>query len=346
MRWGIIGWGTRTGIGTINWSFWRTGKFDRWLMPLHPEPGVPLAGEPGPGVTVCQLRDRQALDEFLGDIDGLFFTERPFFDNCVHLFAKARKRGLKVVCEPVAEWIPPYFTPWLQQVDVMFGPTAHTLPVLRQVADEAQRAGVALPWRHHIVGGRWGIEIDRWPARQRGRCRRFLFCNGGGGCLGRKGLAVVLEAAALAKRCSVLIRSQVPIPQTLPPNVEVRIENLADQLHLYDDGDVLLAPSMFEGFGYSLYEAQACGMPVITTDFAPMNECGTEYLIRADKGQYGNLAGRQFEYALPSATSLACLMDLLNGMDLTLPSARAYQRSRAWSIGEVVDDIQRYVAGL
>jgi glycosyltransferase involved in cell wall biosynthesis len=33
-----------------------------------------------------------------------------------------------------------------------------------------------------------------------------------------------------------------------------------------------LFPSLAEGFGWPLIEAQACGCPVITTDEAPMNE--------------------------------------------------------------------------
>jgi glycosyltransferase involved in cell wall biosynthesis len=41
---------------------------------------------------------------------------------------------------------------------------------------------------------------------------------------------------------------------------------------LYNAVDVLLAASMTEGFGIPLIEAQACGTPVVTTDFASMTE--------------------------------------------------------------------------
>ena len=41
---------------------------------------------------------------------------------------------------------------------------------------------------------------------------------------------------------------------------------------IYNAADVLLAASMTEGFGVPLIEAQACGTPVITTDFASMPE--------------------------------------------------------------------------
>src|SRR5690606_25909845 len=41
---------------------------------------------------------------------------------------------------------------------------------------------------------------------------------------------------------------------------------------MYNSADVLLNPSMGEGFGVPLIEAQACGTPVIVTDFSAMRE--------------------------------------------------------------------------
>lgn len=41
---------------------------------------------------------------------------------------------------------------------------------------------------------------------------------------------------------------------------------------IYNSADVLLGASMAEGFGIPLIEAQACGTPVITTDFSAMPE--------------------------------------------------------------------------
>jgi len=43
---------------------------------------------------------------------------------------------------------------------------------------------------------------------------------------------------------------------------------------LYASATALLFPSLHEGFGWPVIEAQACGCPVFTSDLAPMNEIG------------------------------------------------------------------------
>ena len=43
---------------------------------------------------------------------------------------------------------------------------------------------------------------------------------------------------------------------------------------LYARSTALLFPSLQEGFGWPLIEAQACGCPVFTSDLEPMNEIG------------------------------------------------------------------------
>lgn len=46
----------------------------------------------------------------------------------------------------------------------------------------------------------------------------------------------------------------------------------AQMAAIYNSADVLLGASMSEGFGIPLVEAQACGVPVVTTDFSAMPE--------------------------------------------------------------------------
>lgn len=54
----------------------------------------------------------------------------------------------------------------------------------------------------------------------------------------------------------------------------------ADALQaLYSAAAALLFPSWWEGFGWPVLEALACGCPVITTDRAPMSEVGGDAAI-------------------------------------------------------------------
>ncbi|CAN7572029.1 glycosyltransferase family 1 protein [Variovorax sp. LjRoot84] len=51
---------------------------------------------------------------------------------------------------------------------------------------------------------------------------------------------------------------------------------------LYAGATALLFPSLQEGFGWPIIEAQACGCPVITSDLAPMNEIGGPGVVYVD----------------------------------------------------------------
>jgi glycosyltransferase involved in cell wall biosynthesis len=90
----------------------------------------------------------------------------------------------------------------------------------------------------------------------------------------------------------------------------------------YSLARALLFPSLAEGFGWPLIEAQACGCPVITTDEAPMTEAA---------GPAARYLPRLKSDADPQAWAAhgaAVLADLL-----ALPAAEAYsmcQQCQAW----------------
>jgi glycosyltransferase involved in cell wall biosynthesis len=53
--------------------------------------------------------------------------------------------------------------------------------------------------------------------------------------------------------------------------------------NLYNNIDCVVAPSSKEGLGLSLFEAQACGCDLITTDAPPMNAHRTKYLCEIER---------------------------------------------------------------
>ena len=64
----------------------------------------------------------------------------------------------------------------------------------------------------------------------------------------------------------------------------VEVEEPSNELleALYSSALVLLHPSRFEGFGWPIIEAQACGCPVICSDREPMSDVGGDAALTAD----------------------------------------------------------------
>lgn len=69
----------------------------------------------------------------------------------------------------------------------------------------------------------------------------------------------------------------------LDGRVDERVNVSNEQLRaLYSRAEALLFPSLAEGFGWPIAEAQACGCPVVTTGRAPMTEVGGEAAVYID----------------------------------------------------------------
>ena len=86
---------------------------------------------------------------------------------------------------------------------------------------------------------------------------------------------------------------------------------------LYTDADVLLAPSMGEGFGIPVVEAQACGTPVIVSNFTAQPElCGDGWIIEGQP--FWDAAQKSFFFT----PSIPSIIDALE---------QAYQRGRQTS---------------
>lgn len=63
-----------------------------------------------------------------------------------------------------------------------------------------------------------------------------------------------------------------------------------DTICLMSGAKMLLYPSLFEGFGLPILEAQACGIPVITSNFDPMMEVGGDACLYVDPNSVDKIA--------------------------------------------------------
>jgi len=131
----------------------------------------------------------------------------------------------------------------------------------------------------------------------------------------------------------------------LTDRVGERVEVSNEQLRaLYSRAEALLFPSLAEGFGWPIAEAQACGCPVVTTGCAPMTEVGGDAAIYIDPAD------------LPAAaqTTARALMDGARWRSAGLDNARrfstqamveGYLQCYAAIAGSVADDPNSIVSG-
>ncbi|BAZ06804.1 glycosyltransferase family 4 protein [Calothrix sp. NIES-3974] len=101
----------------------------------------------------------------------------------------------------------------------------------------------------------------------------------------RKNLSTILQALKIVKSQGLLykfwkvgsdfteVQKQFISNHKLEDNIHYLGQpNKALLLKLYNAADILLAPSLHEGFGITLIEAMACGTPVITSNTSAMPE--------------------------------------------------------------------------
>lgn len=126
----------------------------------------------------------------------------------------------------------------------------------------------------------WGTNIELFKP-QHIKNDSLTFFHSSGMSL-RKGTKLLIEAfieGGLSKNSKLLIHSQRDFEKTFgyntkelkQHNIEI-IEKTVTAPGLYHRGDIYVYPTDLDGLGLTLYEALSCGLPVITTNNAPMNE--------------------------------------------------------------------------
>lgn len=182
----------------------------------------------------------------------VLFLETPFNDA---LYKIAPKYGCKTVAVPMHET----FSAKRLAADLLICPC----PTAYEKAHQQRKKLLYLP-----------ISIEPFPFRKR-TGHTFVMNIGYGYLADRRQVGVVVKAFKRLGTGRLILHAQQRWPQGIEPDDDKRITwSLEERKHPrenYVDGDILLAPMAYEGYGRTVLEGMASGMPVLTTNADPMN---------------------------------------------------------------------------
>lgn len=162
------------------------------------------------------------------------------------------------------------------------------------------------------------LDISKFEYKERTKATRFGMAYGAGGPFDRRSVTEVL--AALEKMVEpppFTVKAQKKCPEFKPvKGAKLLIENSWEPSKIYEDFDVAVQPSKFEGVGLSILEAQACGVPVITIDAEPMKSLAPSFLVKAEATGVSTLNGNDVISWKPSVDDLASVMGSLKDKPL------------------------------
>jgi len=203
----------------------------------------------------------EVIRSLLSGLDGILFFERHAWHP--QILRIAREIGVATVCVPNWEWFNGRAPEW-QYCDLFVCPSRFTEQIVRSYGFTNT---CYLPWP---------IDLAKLPERHvRGQARHFIHNAGLVDRDDRKGTRDTILAFSRLKRSdirlTVRLQKSVPLP-SVDERVEIVVGNLPSIADLYSTGDVCVQPSKMEGIGFMVLEPACSGMPVITTDYPPMNE--------------------------------------------------------------------------
>lgn len=174
------------------------------------------------------------------------------------------------------------------------------------------------------------VDLERLPFKARRYAHRFVSVYGQGGPFDRRSIKEMVEAWRRIPMAPPLTIHAQKEPKEdfglLPPCVSIEVGNVASAEDLYAENDIAVLPSKFEGVGLSLVEAQALGLPVITTDMEPMRTLAPELLVECSMFTVEYMKEHRIPAAYPSVDALVKVVDSLHGKDITTLSHDARRR--------------------
>jgi glycosyltransferase involved in cell wall biosynthesis len=257
-----------------------------------------------------------AVAEWLEGLDAVFAIQAGYAPGLWH---HANQRGVRTVLMPNAEWFAPAH-PDVPLIDHFVAPTHSCAAMLTQVGLGARTEMIP-----HV------IDTTRFAFRRRERADVFLHCRGWDDG-DRKGTQFVWETARRCPEIPFVVRAQAHLAVDWPDNVRLLGPTDAPEAQ-YEDGDVALQPSRYEGVGLPILEAMACGLPTLVPDVPPMNEYPADRgLLIASEVLQGSLVDNPFPVARPDIDALVTAMRALHGRPIGALSeaSRGRMAARSW----------------
>jgi glycosyltransferase involved in cell wall biosynthesis len=258
-NWGIVGVKDDTGSGKLSLDLKRLLFPARQLVtPSYRSEGHSIGDR---DFWIPNDAEDAQIEEALTGIDVIILHE----DKAIHhrIIRVAKSRNIKVHFLALWEWFTPY-NPVKQLFDKIVCPNRFCQLIVRRFGFK------------NTIRLTWPVDVGSLPERQiSGPAKTFVHVAGKIGQDDRKATLLTVEAFHRTRNpdISLIVRSQSPLPHQInDPRINYVVGNIPNYQDLYREGDVFIQTSKAEGLGLSILEPIACGLPVLTTDYPPMNE--------------------------------------------------------------------------
>lgn len=321
-RWAVVAYNDDTGLGRMANDMVRMLNLGHHLVACSERLATkPL--QPGRDWKLDPKADITELRRHLDGLEGIISLER--CDWHPKLFRTARSMGVRTVCVPMWEWFRGNDPLW-GDCDLFICPNEFSRQIVQSYG---WRKTTVLPWL---------LDLDQLPVRQvRGPARVFVHNAGLVDHDDRKGTRDTIEAFMQVSRPDLRLIVRAQKEASLPngdPRIEYRFGNLARPADLYAEGEVMIQPSKMEGLGFMVLEPVCCGLPVITTDYPPMNEIVRQPELRVrprwfKRKCFANQWIKHAHLRLPRISHLSRIIEWCADHDLEACSAS----NRTWAEG-------------
>ena len=330
-KWAVVGFKDDTGIGRMTQDIQNVlGVGHHLVAPSERMQTKPI--DPAREFLMSTQMTRPQLQEKMEGLEGIICLERLHWND--HLVPAAKQLGLKTVCVPMWEWFRGTDESW-QDADLFICPNRKALEVLRHYGFK------------NAVQLAWPLDLSQLPQRKiEGPAQTFVHNAGLIDHDDRKGTHCVVKAFSKVHDPGLRLILRAQKKPDLPindPRIDLRIGNLEDPAELYEEGEVAIQPSRMEGLGFMVLEPVCCGMPVITTAAAPMDEyvrqpelLARPTLFKKKSFAYRAASIRHAYLTPPSITSLAKVIRWCSHNDLGQISLQNRQMAQQLHAPEVL----------